>query len=566
MKAFVKAMALLCVAALTLAANCRHDPPNPPGPEPPGPGPDPAVVIDETFSVSCNGSILTLTVTVAESWTASVAQGVDWCVLESSSGGAGEGTIKATVSPNTGFEDRDCYIYIAFDSNSAGKIHVIQARQEVLSAAPSAVEATSDGGEFSITLTANIEYAVTASDDWLGWTDAAAGSDGALERACTLTVAENPAEEPRSGTVILSGNGLSQTISVTQAGAQDVTDPLDGIVTTLQTHGEGAGIPLILMGDAFTHDDIDSGLYLSLMTRAAEAFFSEEPYSSYRQLFDVYVVNVASEPYTDFSSGSSTTLGSWFGEGTHVGADLSACRKYALKAIGGEDLDKSLTVVLLNRQYHAGRCYMSFVHREDAPGGDCARGEAYALMALGDDDQDFATLVIHEAGGHGFGKLADEYCYEGMGSIPQQEAEMYRSLQTLSRAYMNVSFSAEELPWQHFLEDGRYAADGLGTFEGGCLYEHGVWRASENSVMNYAPRGFNAPGREAIWLRLGKLAYGSEWEYDWEDFVAYDAVNREDPEPEPGGGDTATQTASERKKMSRAPFRAPCPPPVILSY
>ena len=333
MKAFVKAMALLCVAALTLAANCRHDPPTPPGPDPPSPAP--AVVIDETFSVSCNGSILTLTVTVAESWTASVAQGVDWCVLESSSGGAGEGTIKATVSPNTGFEDRDCYIYIAFDSNSAGKIHVIQARQEVLSAAPAAVEATSDGGEFSITLTANIEYAVTASDDWLGWTDAAAGSDGALERACTLTVAENPAEEPRTGTVILSGNGLSQTISVTQAGAQDITDPLDGIVTTLQTHGEGAGIPLILMGDAFTHDDIESGLYLGLMIRAAEAFFSEEPYSSYRQLFDVYVVNVASEPYTDFSSGSSTTVITFLGKGPQPPAQPIALGGYRTTNPGG---------------------------------------------------------------------------------------------------------------------------------------------------------------------------------------------------------------------------------------
>ncbi len=38
--------------------------------------------------------------------------------------------------------------------------------------------------------------------------------------------------------------------------------------------------------------------------------------------------------------------------------------------------------------------------------------------------------------------------------------------------------------------------------------------------------GFNAPSREAIWYRIHKLAYGDEWEYDYEDFVEYDEVNR----------------------------------------
>ena len=46
----------------------------------------------------------------------------------------------------------------------------------------------------------------------------------------------------------------------------------------------------------------------------------------------------------------------------------------------------------------------------------------------------------------------------------------------------------------------------------------------------------NAPSREAIYYRIHKLAYGADWEYDYETFVAYDEVNRS----------TAVQTAATR--------------------
>jgi asparagine synthetase B (glutamine-hydrolysing) len=39
--------------------------------------------------------------------------------------------------------------------------------------------------------------------------------------------------------------------------------------------------------------------------------------------------------------------------------------------------------------------------------------------------------------------------------------------------------------------------------------------------------GFNAPSREAIYYRIHKLAYGDEWEYDYEKFVEWDAKNRQ---------------------------------------
>lgn len=53
--------------------------------------------------------------------------------------------------------------------------------------------------------------------------------------------------------------------------------------------------------------------------------------------------------------------------------------------------------------------------------------------------------------------------------------------------------------------------DGLGVYEGGFRFMSGVWRPTETSIMNDSSKGFNAPSREAIYYRIHKLAYGSEY-------------------------------------------------------
>ena len=91
---------------------------------------------------------------------------------------------------------------------------------------------------------------------------------------------------------------------------------------------------------------------------------------------------------------------------------------------------------------------------------------------------------------------------------------------------MDFTDDPSEVRWNYFLTDSRYANDGLGVFEGGLTYWSGVWRPTENSIMRYNTGGFNAPSREAIYYRIHKLAYGADWEYNYEDFVEYDSVNR----------------------------------------
>lgn len=538
-------MLVALVAVVTMAAHCKPVPPPDP-PTPPDP-PDPTVLINETYNISSNGAVLTLTLTVSESWTASLDAPHLWCTLDKVSGPAGEAEIKATVAPNLNYESRECTITLKVGDSATGTVHIVQAQLDVLKVETADYNVEAAGGTVTPSVTANVEYDVTVSEPWLSWNDG------------VITVEENPEGEARTAKVTLSGSGLSCDINITQAAAELPDNP-DGKVTMLQQHTAGSGIPLVLMGDAFPLETIEDGTYRATMERAAAAFFGVEPYTTFRDLFDVYIVDVVSEPYIDFTSGA-TTLGTWFGGGTYVNGNFDQFKKYSLKAIAESDLDNALSIIVLNRQYRAGRAFLNFVHR-DAEGEtaeDCARGVAYALVALGVDEEEFATLVHHEAGGHGFGKLADEYYYEGYGQIPEETVELYKSLQTLSHAYMNVDFTAdpEAVLWSRYLADERYAGQDIGIFEGACSYETGAYRPSEQSIMQDNIGGYNAPGREAIYFRLHKIAYGREWEFDWEAFLEYDAANRTvAPETDPA-------PAPARRKKAR-PAAEPCPPPVIF--
>ena len=295
----------------------------------------------------------------------------------------------------------------------------------------------------------------------------------------------------------------------------------DGEVTVLQEASEGKGIDLVLMGDAFTDQLIADGTYDAVMQKMADAFFSEEPYATYRDLFNIYTVKVVSAT-EGYDHPGQTALEGWFGEGTSVGGNDAKCMEYAQQVVSSDRMDEVLIIVAMNSTAYAGTCWMYYPRS-----GDYGNGPSVAYFPIGTDDEGLAQLVHHEAGGHGFSKLADEYAYKSMGAIPQEEKDNHLMLREYGW-YMNVDYTNDptEVLWSKFLTDNRYQYDGLGVYEGGATYWTGVWRPTDNSIMRYNFGGYNAPSRERIWIRIHKLAYGADWEYKYEDFVAYDAKNR----------------------------------------
>lgn len=300
----------------------------------------------------------------------------------------------------------------------------------------------------------------------------------------------------------------------------------DGKPYTLQKASVGNGINVVLMGDAFSDRQIADGTYEKVMRQAADAFFSEEPYTSFRNMFNVYYVNAVSqnEGYVD---GGETAFSCYFGGGTYVGGENELCMQYAQTAFNftDEQMQDVLVIVMMNSTRYAGTCYMYY---STGYTSDYGRGTSVAYFPIGTSSEDLATVLHHEAGGHGFAKLNDEYAYESMGMIPQSEISHEQYMRTTFGWGKNTDYTSDpaQVYWSKFITDSRYANENIGVYEGACTYWTGAYRSTENSIMRYNIGGFNAPSREAIYYRIHKLAYGESWSYDYEEFVNWDLNQR----------------------------------------
>ena len=175
----------------------------------------------------------------------------------------------------------------------------------------------------------------------------------------------------------------------------------DGDVMVLNTATKGNGVNIVFMGDCYDAKDIATGTYLLNVKDGFNHFFDLEPYKSYKEYFNAFLVFGESK---DSGMGSVNTVrDSRFGSAYATSGlvpDTEMCIKYAKKT-GSTDMSKTLIVLAENTPVYAGVTYMW----ED--------GSAIAVCPVSTEPYpyDYRGLVQHEAGGHGFGKLLDEYIY-----------------------------------------------------------------------------------------------------------------------------------------------------------
>ena len=314
----------------------------------------------------------------------------------------------------------------------------------------------------------------------------------------------------------------------------------DGEVMTLQTATVGNGIDIVFMGDAYTDKDMgEGGLYETVMRQAMEEFFAIEPYRTFRNRFNVYAVKVVS-PNGRIGSGYSTALGTYFGTGTAVGGNDDKCFEYALKVPGITSRDNLLVNVLLNTRRHAG---IADLYEQD-------QSSVTRTSTYGNNPEFLGSTLRHEAGGHGFAFLADEYS-QYVETATADQIAYYNEVYDKYGWFSNVDFTNDpsKIRWNAFLSDSRYK-DEVGIFEGGALYRYGAWRPSLNSMMNENEEYFNAPSRWAIYQQIMKR---SGEECTFEKFLEYDAVNRNAPSAQ-----------MSVKPPLKAAARQPGAPPVII--
>ena len=305
----------------------------------------------------------------------------------------------------------------------------------------------------------------------------------------------------------------------------------DGEVVVLQQSTVGKGINLLFLGDGYLDRDLGPGSkYENLAKLEMENLFGYEPFKSFRDRFNVYLINCVSKNDVYFTPfGHAERLFTYDGqEYRYFGTYEDRCEQYARIVVPSKD-EPIFATILLNKDYDGESSFNSPYWHD--PGY-----MTFAFVSNRRNEGDDQTFP-HEMGGHGFALLADEYSGLGVTFTKDQYAILDDFFQRTGYG-VNVDWrkNPTEVRWKHFLNDPRYSEEGLGVWEGAYVCEYGIYRPSEESIMNgtgshgvspFHPNWFNAPSREQIYKQIMKYSEGPDWQYDYETFVEIDAPGRQ---------------------------------------
>ena len=321
----------------------------------------------------------------------------------------------------------------------------------------------------------------------------------------------------------------------------------DGDLITLQEKGVGNGVNIVIMGDCFDAKDISEGKYLQAMQDAYTYFFDIEPYLTYKDYFNVYTVFGMS---ADSGMGTVNTIrearfGSQYTLNAGVEPDFETVFAGACVAPINDDVSTTLIILVENSNEDGGLWYMY---------GD---GSAVAVVPMSTDPApyDFRGLVHHEAGGHGFGKLADEYIYHNAFISACPVCGDLRPVIRVMKSYgfyENISLTGDwnEIEWSHLIFDPQYS-NVVDVYEGAYMHTRGVYRSEATSCMNNNIAYYNAISREAMVKRIMK--YAGE-EYSFEAFKAKDYESLpSSAKPETRAWDGVSSTSGSSQFNQRPP-------------
>ena len=410
---------------------------------------------------------------------------------------------------------------------------------EVFTVTPTLFDIDGYEQDITMTVTANISYSIDSQPEWISKKSDNSG-------VYTFTVSANTTSSSRSGEIIFKNvNNSFLTVTVKQ-GIQTYTSSdysQDGQVTKIHSATVGKGIDVVFVGDAFA--DKDQDLFNKYVTLGKEAFFTEEPFRSTKDRFNIYRIGSVSKNGIIVQEGGDTKFSAQFEQGTYVGGDNNLVNSFVKASIPSVDLTKTIIFVIINKAKYAGTCHMY------------SNNQAVCYVPLCRNENEYAQTLRHEGCGHGFGKLADEYFYDSMGRIPDDEVSELKKWKGFAYGFHeNVDLTSDPntILWSKFISDSRYSGK-VGVYEGGYTYPYGVYRPTDNSIMRYTPGGFNAPSREAIYKKIMKFSEGDAWTYDYETFVAFDAPAR--------SAEAVTRAAAQCAAVDKANF-IPLAPPVMV--
>lgn len=256
-----------------------------------------------------------------------------------------------------------------------------------------------------------------------------------------------------SGAISTNQPVVTQTLSALIAPSSSLAPEFQSGATLLNNGPSNNRVDLIFLGEGFSEREMSN--YTYDVERLTGAIFTYAPFSQYKTYFNVHRLDLVS-PQSGVSGPNqvvSNVFNSYVGCNNidrKICSDINKVVRYSDLAPGNDN-----RIVLLNTGVHAGTGYYSgtaFV----------AVGSAYAPI-----------MVVHEMG-HTLAKVTDEYVDTWDEPFTGQEpaypnASIYNKYAMLSR----------RTKWFRWF--GEWDVD---TFEGAYYQQKGVYRPTENSIMN----------------------------------------------------------------------------------
>lgn len=293
----------------------------------------------------------------------------------------------------------------------------------------------------------------------------------------------------------------------------------------LLKHTKGNGVRIVFIGDGYDAEDIATRAYLNDVEEGMEYFFGIEPYKTYKEYFDVYIdfpMSYESGVCSNVNIWRTTKFDTTYGAGNNgrLKVNFDDMMSYVMNDVAGtvvnaENVNKTLIISILNSDVYEGLT--------------CMWSTGAAIAAVPHSrygyPNDYRGLIQHEAGGHGFGKLADEYIYHRANihrcpCICCPHVDDFNWGKSIGW-YRNVSLNGRhrEVDWSHLIFDDRYQ-DIVDIYEGGFYHSEGVYRSELNSCMNNNVPYYSTVSRQEMVERIMKYSGGT---FDFETFVSKDS-------------------------------------------
>lgn len=360
------------------------------------------------------------------------------------------------------------------------------------------------------------EWEVASKPDWCELSQTSGGG----KTEVTLTIkALAKGSGNREGEIVFKLKDEDYTHKCTVSQYDYEYDEDEWLALQTATRGNNGGINIVILGDGYDAEDIANGDYLANMKQQIEYFFGVEPYTTYRDYFNVYTAFPLSQ---ESGVGTVNTIrnnrfNTTYTGGAGLKADNDEIFSYTLKAptVNESNLNQTLIIIVPNSTDYGGITQM------------WTDGSAIAFCPLSTDDYPFDSrgVIQHEAGGHGFGKLGDEYIYHNAFIDVCTCTDGCKHVDGFNQAkangwYDNLSLTGKmhEVPWSHLIFDSRYS-DLVDIYEGGFMHSRGVFRSEQNSCMNNNIPYYSTISRESIVKRIKQYAGET---YSFEEFVAND--------------------------------------------